>query len=181
MMRLGKIQLCVFCSVLLAALSLPSFPVMTTLAQSDKSFERERERAYNKQLFKKTFHDIQILGQELLKDHEAGLVTAGRLAKDTKAINKCAKTLRSLTVLGTVIQPKAINKEIATPSQYDQAIRSLAKHIWDFAHNPVLQNNKVFNTDQAQQAQTDLEAIMNLSKIIENKAKGYVPTVTSTR
>ncbi|HMV50953.1 MAG TPA: hypothetical protein PKD31_24645, partial [Blastocatellia bacterium] len=91
------------------------------------------------------------------------------------------KTLRSLTVLGTVIQPKAINKEIATPSQYDQAIRSLAKHIWDFAHNPVLQNNKVFNTDQAQQAQTDLEAIMNLSKIIENKAKGYVPTVTSTR
>jgi hypothetical protein len=101
------------------------------------------------------------------------------LAKDAKSIGKCAKLLRSLTVLGDLAQPEVINKDIDTPKKYDESIRLLAKHIWDFAHNPVLQNTKVFNTNQAQQAQTNLEAIIDLSKAIENKAKGYVTTPAS--
>lgn len=144
------------------------------MPQSTKRPEQERERAYNRQLFKKTFHDIQILGQNLLKDHEAGRLTAERLAKNAKAIHKCAKVLRSLTALGDLAEPEEINKEIDTPKEYDESIRRLAKHIWDFAHNPVLQNTKIFNTDQAQQAQTDLEVIIDLSKAMEDKAKGYV-------
>lgn len=150
-------------------------PAACYVPQLSKRPEQERERAYNRQLFKKTFHDIQTLSQNMLKDHEAGRLTPGRLVKDAKSINKCAKILRSLTALGNLAEPEAINKDIDTPKEYDESIRLLAKHIWDFAHNPVLQNTKIFNTVQAQQAQTNLEAIMDLSKAIEDKAKGYVP------
>ncbi len=155
--------------------------ILSATAQSAKPSDRERERAYNRQLFKKTFHDLQTLGQNLLKDHEAGRLTSGRLAKDAKAIQKCAKTIRSLTALGHLAEPEVINKDIDTPREYDESIRLLAKHIWDFAHNPVLQNTKVFNTNQAQQAQTNLEAIIDLSKAIENKAKGYATAPISTQ
>jgi hypothetical protein len=190
-MQLGKKQLRFFYGALLAVCSgllLSTFPenrqgsaiTPNAFAQSAKPSERERERAYNRQLFKKTFHDIQILGQNLLKDHEAGRLTTGRLAKDVKAIHKCAKVIRSLTALGDLAEPEVINKDIDTPREYDESIRLLAKHIWDFAHNPVLQNTKVFNTDQAQRAQTNLEAIMDLSKAIESKAKGYAtPAISS--
>ena len=73
--------------------------------------------------------------------------------------------------LGNLAVPLKIDKEINTPRQFDQSIRRIAKLIYDFAHNPIHQNSKVFNTDQAQQAQTDLLAIIDLSKAIENKAK----------
>lgn len=173
--------LAVWASLLM--LSLPGMEQtgFSALAQSGKPSDRERERAYNRQLFKKTFRDLQILGQNLLKDHEAGRLTSGRLAKDAKAIQKCAKVIRSLTALGDLAEPEVINKDIDTPGEYDESIRLLAKHIWDFAHNPVLQNTKVFNTNQAQQAQTDLEAIIDLSKAIENKAKGYTTAPISTQ
>ena len=75
--------------------------------------------------------------------------------------------------LGNLAVPMKIDKEIKTPQQFDKSIRRLAKHIYDFAHNPIHQSSKVFNTDQAQQAQTDLLAIIDLSKALEEKAKGY--------
>lgn len=141
--------------------------------QSPKKWEQERERAYHRQEFTKNFRDLQLLSQNLLKEHEANRLTPERLAKDSKSINKCAKALRSLTVLGNLALPPKINKDIATPKQYDESIRRLAKHIWDFAHNPNLQSNKVFDTGHAKRAQSDLLAIIDLSKAIENKAKGY--------
>ncbi|MEO6725103.1 MAG: hypothetical protein ABIP14_07350 [Blastocatellia bacterium] len=149
--------------------------------QSPKKWEQERERAYNRQQFTKNFRDLQLLGQNLLKEHEANRLTSERLAKDSKSINKCAKTLRSLTALGSLALPLKINKDITTPKQYDESIRRLAKHIWDFAHNPNLQNSKVFDTEQAKRAQSDLLAIIDLSKAIEDKAKGYSSSITQTQ
>jgi hypothetical protein len=66
-----------------------------------------------------------------------------------------------------------VDKEIVTARKFDESIRKLATLISDFAHNPVHQNNKVFNTDQAERAQTDLLTIINLSKALENKSKAY--------
>ncbi|MBS1786915.1 MAG: hypothetical protein JST85_04300 [Acidobacteria bacterium] len=142
-------------------------------SQSTKSWERERDKAYARQQFTKNFQALQIISQNLLKEHENNHLTAERLAKDARSINKSAKTLRSLLVLGEVAEPVKVDKEINTPQQFDKSIRRLAKHIYDFAHNPIHQNSKVFNTDQAQQAQTDLLVIIDLSKAIENKAKSY--------
>ncbi|MDX2044001.1 MAG: hypothetical protein SF097_22495 [Acidobacteriota bacterium] len=147
-------------------------------AQSSKSPERERDKAYVRQQFNKTFSELQVTGQKMLKDHELKKLTSSRLANDAKTINKSAKTLRLLTALGDLAVPPKINKEINTPKEFDQAIRRLAKHIWDFAHNPIHQNSKVFNTDQAEKAQTDLLAIIDLSKAIENKAKNYTSHAT---
>jgi hypothetical protein len=151
------------------------------LYQSARKWEQERERAYNRQQFTKNFRDLQLLGQNLLTEHEARRLTSTRLAKDSKSINKCAKALRTLTALGSLAVPQKINKNIATPQEYDQSIRLLAKHIWDFAHNPVHQNSKVFNTDQARRAHTDLLVIIDLSKVIENKARGYSNTSNTTQ
>lgn len=149
--------------------------------QSAKNAEQERERAYSRQQFNKNFHDLQILGQNLLKEHEANRLTSDRLAKDSKSINKCAKALRTLTTLGRLANPQKISKEISTPQEYDESIHRLAKLIWDFAHNPVHQSSKVFNMDHAQRAQTDLLTIIDLSKVIETRARGYAHAVHVTQ
>lgn len=143
--------------------------------QSDKSLDRERDKTYARQQFNKNFSELQVAAQKLLKEHEQNRLTSSRLASDTKAINKCAKTLRSLVVLGDQAIPLKVKKDIETPQDFDKSIRDLAKHVWDFAHNPIHQNSKVFNTDLAEQAQTDLLAVIDISKAIENNAKKYAP------
>lgn len=144
------------------------------LAQSQPLLtDKDRAQTIVRQQFTKNFHDLQTISQNLLHEHEARRLTPSRLAKDVKSINKCGKTLRSLIGLASLATETEINKEINTPSEFDESIRRLSKLIWDFAHNPVHQNSKVFNTDQAGQAQTDLLTIINLSKALETKAKGY--------
>ena len=139
----------------------------------DKGLERERQRAYAREQFTKNFRDLQLLGKGLLQDHEATKLTPGKLAKSARSINKCAKTLRSLIALGEMASQVEVEKDIDTARQFDESIRKLAGLISDFAHNPVHQSNKVFNTEQAERAQTDLLTIINLSKALENKSKGY--------
>ncbi len=141
--------------------------------QGSKSIEAERDRAYARQQFQKNFKSLQTTGQGLLREHDANTLTAARLAKDTRAINKYARTLRAMQALGDLARTTDINKEIDTAREFDESIRKLAKLIWDFAHNPIHQSSKVFNTDQAERAQTDLLTIINLSKVLESKSKGY--------
>jgi hypothetical protein len=137
--------------------------------------QREREKAAARQQFVENFRDIQLLGQGLLRDHQTGRLTSKGLSKAAKSINKCARTLRSLLALGNMASEIEIDEEIATPLAFDEAIRKLASVISDFARNPHHQSSKVFNTDQAAQAQTDLLTIINLSKAIEKKSNGYIP------
>ncbi|MCG3161731.1 MAG: hypothetical protein JMDDDDMK_02940 [Acidobacteria bacterium] len=148
---------------------------ISPLPQSpNKRLERERERIYVREQFSKNFRDLQLTGKALLRDHEAAKLTPGNLAKGAKTINKCARTLRALIALGDMASESPINREIDTAREFDDAIRKLASLIWDFAHNPVHQSNKVFDTDLAERAQTDLLTIINLSKALENKSRGYV-------
>lgn len=149
--------------------------------QSNKSLDRERDKTYARQQFNKNFSELQVTAQKLLKEHELGNLTVSRLTTGTKAINKCAKTLRALIALGDLAIPLKIKKELETPEDFDKSLRSLAKHVWDFAHNPIHQNSKVFNTDQAEQAQTDLLAIIDISKAIENNAKKYAAFIGSAK
>ena len=81
--------------------------------------------------------------------------------------------MRTLIALGEMANEVEIKKEIDTAQEFDESIRKLSKLIRDFAHNPVHQSNKVFNTDQAERAQTDLLTIINLSKALEDKSKNY--------
>src|SRR5262245_16395174 len=168
----GKTLRIFVCSVI-SVLSLFSLPVFSQTQTPDKRLERERERAYVREQFKKNFRDLQLLGKGLLQDHEETRLTPGNLAKSARAVNKCARTLRALIALGEMASETQINKEIDTAREFDESIRKLATLISDFAHNPVHQSNKVFNTDEAERAQTDLLTIINLSKALENKSKGY--------
>jgi hypothetical protein len=136
--------------------------------------QREREKAAARQQFTENFRDIQLLGQGLLRDHLAGRLTAERLSKSAKSINRCARNLRSLLALGELASEIVINEEIDTPLAFDDAIRKLARVISDFAHNPHHQSSIIFNTDQAAKAQTDLLTIINLSKAIEKRSKLYI-------
>jgi hypothetical protein len=141
----------------------------------EKRIDRERERAYAKQQFTKNFHDLQTLGKELLQDHETTRLTPSGLEKNTRSINKCARALRALIALGEMAKEEAVTRKIDTPYEFDESIRKLAGLIRNFAHNPVHQNSKVFNTGQAERAQTDLLTIINLSKVLESKARKYTP------
>ena len=142
----------------------------------NKSAEAERNRTYLRQEFQKNFKNLQEIGKTLLQEHEAARLTPAGLSKHVKSIQKCAKTLRSLLGLGAMARPTEINKEIDTPREFDNSIRKLVQLIRTFAHNPVHQNSKVFNTDQAEQAQTDLLAIILLSRALENRSKSYLPS-----
>ena len=166
--------LCIAVAVLIPQQHLAIAATHTKGPQSGNSIEKERDRLYARQQFTKNFRDLQVTSQNLLKEHEEKRLNSERLSKDARVINKAAKALRALMALGALAEPVKIDKEINTPQQFDTSIRRLAKHIYDFAHNPIHQSNKVFNTDQAQRAQTDLLAIIDLSKAIENKAKSYV-------
>ncbi|MBP6820423.1 MAG: hypothetical protein KA368_02715 [Acidobacteria bacterium] len=175
---LSVVQKIITLYLVVIALSLMSSLSVSVIAKGDigqgsKSLERERDRAYARQQFTKNFRDLQVTSQNLLKEHEEKRLTQKRLAKDIRIINKSAKALRSMMALGDLADPSKIDKEINTPQEFDKSIRRIAKLIYDFAHNPIHQNSKVFNTDQAQQAQTDLLAIIDLSKAIESKAKSY--------
>jgi hypothetical protein len=169
----GKVLKISVCSVI-SVFSVFFLPVFSYPQSPDKRLERERERAYAREQFSKNFRDLQLLGKGLLRDHEATKLTPGKLAKDAKSINRCARTLRSLIALGDMASEVKINREIDTAPEFDDSIHNLAQLIWDFAHNPVHQSNKVFNTDLAEQAQTDLLTIINLSKALESKSRRYV-------
>lgn len=161
-----------FVTLLLLCVS-ESLPTTILASAQSRAAERDRERTYVRQNFQKNFKQIQLTSQKLLHDHEAGLVTGDRLGKDARSINKAARALRTMMALGEMAQVAEIDRSIDTPQKFDQSIRRLSKLIWDFAHNPIHQNSKVFNTNLARQAQTDLLSIINLSKALGDKSKGY--------
>ena len=68
--------------------------------QNRKADAQERERRAAKQSFNENFRELQLLGINLLRDHRSGALSKGRLSKDTKAIQKRARSLRGLMVLG---------------------------------------------------------------------------------
>ena len=149
------------------------FFVFFVILGSAQTSNKERDRIYLQQQFTKNFRDIQLLGQGLLREHESKKLTPKRLRNDSRSINKCAKTLRTLMALGDMASKTEVNKKIESAHDYDQSIRRLSKLIRDFANNPIHQSSKVFNTDLAERAQTDLLAIIDLSKLIEGKARSY--------
>jgi hypothetical protein len=78
-----------------------------------------------------------------------------------------------LQQLGESDSPPEAAAPPGTPGEFDRSIRRLAGLISSFAHNPIHRSNKVFNAKQAAQARSDLSSIIELSKAIEGRAKGY--------
>ncbi|MBI1763025.1 MAG: hypothetical protein HYR56_16480 [Acidobacteria bacterium] len=139
--------------------------------------DAQREKAVIKQQFSKSFHDLQIISQQMLRQHDDGQLTTVQLAKQSKSINRSAKTLRSLMALGELAQePQPVEKALSTADAFDKSIRRLAKMIYDFSHSPHHQNSKVFDTAEATKVQRDLLTIIALSKVIETNAKNYSRT-----
>lgn len=132
-----------------------------------------RAKAAARQEFKKSFAEIQESSRVLLQEHEASQLTPSRLSKHLKSIQKSAKSLRLLLQLGEPEPLTEVNGLPRTPQAFDQSIRRLAAIISAFAHNPIHQNNKIFNAKDAARARTDLERIITLSKRIESQARKY--------
>ncbi len=164
-----------------------SFFLLVTLAtvsyaQSPRSFEAERQKAVTKQQFTQNFRNLQITSQAMLREHEAGALTNKQLNKTARSINKSAKTLRGLMALGNLAESaEPFEKLIDTTDKFDAAIRRLSKLIYDFAHSPVHQNSKVFDTRAAAKTQSQLLTIIELSKAIESLARNYAPADTPNR
>ncbi len=161
-----------------------SFFLLVTLAtasytQSPRSFEAERQKAVTKQQFTQNFRNLQVTSQAMLREHEAGALTNKQLNKTARSINKSAKTLRNLMALGNLAESaEPYEKLIDTADKFDAAIRRLSKLIYDFAHSPVHQNSKVFDTRAAAKTQSQLLTIIELSKAIESLARNYAPVAT---
>ena len=143
--------------------------------QNRKADAQERERRAAKESFNENFRELQILGINLLKDHRSGALNKGRLAKDTKAIQKRARSLRGLMVLGEPSEPPIELESKITAPQFDKFIGWLSRLIYDFAHNPVHKNTRVFDTEAAGRAAADIVNIINLAKLIEQCSGDYTP------
>jgi hypothetical protein len=137
--------------------------------------EEARARARARYQFAKNFRELQELGYRLLREHEAGRLKPAQLAKDAKAIQKRAQSLRSLLILGDDLPPPEVIGSLATPQEFDRSLRRLARLVYSFAHNPVHQNNKVFNMSEAARARADLATLIQLAKAIGGQAKSYAP------
>jgi len=166
--------------ICLALLLSCATPARAQSAGPQSRAEREREKAVARQQFSKYFRELQVTSQQLLQDHVAGQLKPPELAKKAKAINKSAKTLRTLMALGQLAEePYAIDEELNSAQDFDQSIKRLAKMIYDFAHSPVHQNSKVFNTVEAAKTQKDLLTIISLAKVIETQARKYTKLPSS--
>ena len=137
--------------------------------------ERARERAYAREQFARHFKSVQVRSQLLLRLHEKRTLSAKQLREEAGQINKSARMLRQLIALGSLAARVEQKTRFAAPEEFEEAIRKLANLVWEFAHNPVHQNGKIFNTQQAAAAQTDLLSIIELSRALQREGSGYQP------
>src|SRR5215207_3786967 len=145
-------------------------------AQQAEQAARARERKAAKEQFSQNFRELQQIANTTLKAHDQRSLKASDLQKNVRGIQKRAKTLRGLTVLGEPASPpENYARKIESPAEFDRSIRTLARLVYDFAHNPVHQNTKVFDTNKAAKAIEDLINIINLAKIIEDNSDNYQP------
>lgn len=135
---------------------------------------QEREKELARAEFTRSFGALQNVGYALRNEHEERTLRPDKLEKYAKAINKHARTLRGLMMLGELDEPIRESRDpINTSKKFDLSIHQLARLIYTFAHNPIHQNHRVFDTDQARRALIDLETIIALSKSLGSQAKGY--------
>jgi len=147
-----------------------------TSIQLRKAELDERERQARKESFKENFRELQLLGISLLKTHRSGELDAARLNRDSKAVQKRARALRGLMVLGNPeVKPIELPSRIKSPDEFSKFIGWASRMIYDFAHNPIHTNTKVFDTDLAAKAAGDLVNIVNLAKVLETSSIHYVP------
>jgi hypothetical protein len=159
------------CLALLLSCAALAFP---SAAVRQNRVEREWEKVVARQQFSKNFRDLQVTSQQLLQEHVSGQLKPPDLSKKAKAIHRSAKTLRTLMALGQLAEePHAIDEELSNAYEFDQSIKRLAKMVYDFAHNPIHQNSKVFNTVEAAKTQKNLLTIISLAKVIETQARKY--------
>jgi hypothetical protein len=143
-------------------------------SQSRQQQEADRARELARREFAKNFRDLQQIGYGLLREHEAGRLSAKRLAKDVRAIHKCAQALRRLMALGE--QEVELAEKIKppdTPKEFDLSIRRLVRSIYAFAHSPFHRNSKIFDMDEAARVQAELLTILDMTRAIESNARSY--------
>jgi hypothetical protein len=146
--------------------------VMAHPQKSSGTTEREKEVARAE--FSRNFSSLQNVGYAMRNEHEARTLKPEKLKKYAKAVNKHARTLRGLVTFGELEEPIRESRErLDNPRKFDLSIHRLARLIYAFAHNPVHQNRRVFNTDQARRALVDLETIIMLSKALGSQADSY--------
>ena len=156
----------------------PCAGVSTTQAgsttQANETAARERSRKATQLQFAESFRSIQIVSKGLLKAHEDGTLVPGQLSKDARAIQRYARSLRSLMALGPpTTKPREPEHQLHTSRDFDVAIRNLTTLVWEFAHNPIHKNPKVFDTDEAAKVAADIVTIVEMAKAIERRAKDY--------
>jgi hypothetical protein len=173
------------CRGILSSLLLAGWLALTasaSYAQSPRSLEAERQKAVTKQQFAQNFRNLQTSSQAMLRDHEGGALTYKQLNQTARSINKSAKALRGLMALGNLAESaEPFEKQIDSADKFDTAIRRLSQLIYDFAHSPVHQNSKVFDTKAAAKTQTQLLTIIELSKTLESLARNYAPVTPPSR
>ncbi len=155
--------------------SLPGSRASGQTNQHSALVEKNREKAHLRQEFARHFRAIQVTSQELVRELEGRQLSAAKLARGSKGINKSARNLRQLLALGELAREEELKTTFASATEFEEAIRLLATRVREFVRNPLHQNSRILDTNLATTAQTDLLTIIRLSKAINQQA-GRFPT-----
>lgn len=138
-------------------------------AAAEKSAENRR---INYSQIKKDFETLQNLQNEIIKTYVTGeQINYKKIGDLAGKLNECATRLDvNLLLTGEKSAEKLDNKDRETGDVKDIIVK-LDSTIGRFITNSIFKNLNVFETKEAEKAETDLQNIIRLSKFLSEKAE----------
>lgn len=140
--------------------------------RSDIAQRAAENRKINYLQIKKDFELIQTLENSIVKTYVTGKkINYERISELASKLNDCAKRLDENLSLTDEKEVKKPNKKDANLSDIKEIIVLLDKSIGNFVANPLFKNLYVFEAKDNIKAEFDLQNIISLSEILEQKSK----------
>ena len=129
-------------------------------------------RKINYLQIKKDFELLQKLQNTIVKIYVTGKqINYQRIGDLASKLGECAKRLETNLSLTNDKELKKSSKKIANLQEIKDVIVILDRSIGSFVTNPVFQNLNIFETNDSEKAEFELQNIIRLSEILEQKSK----------
>lgn len=129
-------------------------------------------RRINYAQIKKDFELIQKLQNEIVKTYVTGKqINYERISELASKLNESTRQLHTNLALSIEKEPKKPEKKKENLQAVKDIIVVLDKSIGNFVTNPLFKNLNVFETNDAEKAESEMQNILRLSELLAQKAK----------
>ncbi len=128
-------------------------------------------RKINYSQINKDFELLQKLENEIVKTYITGKqINYKRISETAYKLNECAQRLQVNLLLFDEKSAEKANKSKTEPENVKEIIVVLDTSVGNFVANPVFKNLNIFETKDAAKAESDLQNIIRLSRVLAQKA-----------